>query len=100
MKKLNLKLALLSLSVAVLTGCVNKARPTFHNGNYYMAGDDNCRIVEQRTFNTLNCYNKDQVFTGARPAMTNQQLRRLDEERKRRSEANDRMVETISKMRF
>ncbi len=57
-----------------LSGCGRTAQPNFHNGRYYMAGDDNCVRSNMRNAYTINCYNSSGQYTGYRHAMNNQQI--------------------------
>ena len=60
--------------VTVISGCASSATPNYYNGGYYMAGDDNCKIIRARTSNTINCYNSDDTLKGYRIVMSQQQL--------------------------
>lgn len=55
-------------------GCASVAKPNFYNGDYYMAGDENCARISVKSLYTINCFKADGTPTGYRRAMTQQQL--------------------------
>ncbi|MDP9414448.1 MAG: hypothetical protein M3Q08_10255 [Pseudomonadota bacterium] len=65
------KMGLLLLT-APLAACASGSgpAPNFYNGNYYLAGDSNCKRVEIFTETRIRCYNSKNQLTGYRDAMT------------------------------
>ncbi len=81
----------LTLGVAIAcTGCASRPAPNFANGGYYMAGDDDCKLWRASDKGSINCYTKDDKFTGIRYPMTNQQLEmyRYNQQREAQAWAN------------
>lgn len=60
--------------VTIISGCASSAKPNFYNGDYYMAGDENCARISVKALYTINCFKADGTPTGYRRAMTQQQL--------------------------
>lgn len=64
MKKLTIVFILL------LVGCARQAQPNFYEGDYYMAGDDNCRLMRVVAPQTIMCMDENGDGTEYRHALT------------------------------
>ena len=73
MKKIIINASGLILIASIIQGCAS-ASPYKYNGSYYMVGDSNCKRFNQRTSNSINCFNSDGEPMGYRNAMTNQDM--------------------------
>ena len=71
-----MKMVSILIFAILLSSCAtpNIAAPNFHNGKYYMAGDDNCRFFRQLDADRIMCFNSSSKEIGYRAAMTDQQL--------------------------
>lgn len=103
MKNIKILISLLGILLS-LSGC-STAGPQFVHGNYYWAGDSDCRSANQRTDTSITCYNSDGEETGYRNAMTDQQLqmyRHNQQMSQQQSIANqksyDRSIDNINEM--
>ncbi|MBB3880380.1 hypothetical protein [Sphingomonas pseudosanguinis] len=68
-----MKRLLLLLPLATVS-CSTGPAPNFFNGNYYMAGDANCKSVDAFTDTRVRCYDSKHNFTGYRDAMNVAQM--------------------------
>ena len=105
MKKITILISFLGILIG-LSSCGVQPGPRFILGNYYWI-DNNCVKFRQLTATSIACANSDEVPTGYRNAMTDQQLgmyrhnqamnqrqRIADQERRdRKSESFDRQLE-------
>lgn len=57
-------------SLLLLPGCATMAEPNFFNGQYYLAGDANCKFMTVMTPTRIMCSDKKGMQTGYRDAMT------------------------------
>lgn len=73
LKKL-MKVLAVSIMATTVSGCASVATPNFYNGDYYMAGDDNCKRISVKAPYTIYCHTEDGTVTGYRRAMTQQQI--------------------------
>jgi hypothetical protein len=69
-----LKVSVLAVTCAVMSGCAGEAAPNYFNGGYYMAGDSNCTRMSVLGASRIMCYDSDGNATGYRDAMSSQQL--------------------------
>lgn len=67
------KAVLGALSV-LLAGCTTYAAPNFINGQYYMAGDSNCKSYRVISDSKIVCFDSNNNMYEYRSAMTSQQL--------------------------
>jgi hypothetical protein len=59
------------VATALMTSaCATPAAPNFFNGQYYMAGDSNCKAMYVNTPTTIECRNSKGESSGYRNAMT------------------------------
>lgn len=77
----------------MLSGCAGTASPTFFAGNYYLAGDSDCRRFQTSTeYKRLECFDSKGNFRGYRYAMNSEALRIWQAERA----YNDAQIEALS----
>ena len=60
--------------VVVLSGCASSAMPNLYNGEYYMAGDDDCKQMHYASPQSILCKDSKGRETGYRGAMTYEQV--------------------------
>lgn len=85
------KIAILA-SLTILSGCAGTASPTFFAGNYYLAGDSDCRRFQTSTDTRIECFNSKGNFRGYRYAMNSEALRIWQAERA----YNDAQIEGLT----
>jgi hypothetical protein len=85
------KIAVLA-SLTILSGCAGTAAPTFFAGNYYLAGDSDCRRFQASTDARIECFNSKGNFRGYRYAMNSEALRIWQAERA----YNDAQIEGLT----
>lgn len=90
-----LKALIVLSTIACLGGCAS-AQPNFNYGHYYMTGDSECAYTQQRTENTIHCYNSDKEPTGYRVAMTDQQMSMYMHKQSMTQQANDAQAQRNS----
>ncbi|MCB4859523.1 hypothetical protein K7W03_07900 [Sphingobium sp. PNB] len=61
-------------SALALSACASTAGPNFYSGQYYMAGDKNCKRMSNISPTRIMCYDKNGNPKGYRDAMNSQQL--------------------------
>jgi hypothetical protein len=69
-----MRILLVALIAAALAGCASTASPVWHEGQYYMVGDDACSDAYPLTKTRVVCYDVDGNETGYRDAMTEAEL--------------------------
>lgn len=61
-------------TMLLLASCASGPTPNFFNGNYYMAGDSDCRYMDTFSPTQVRCYDSKRNFTGYRYAMNLEQM--------------------------
>jgi hypothetical protein len=69
-----LRLMVLPVVAGLMTGCASQAQPNLINGQYFMAGDNDCKYVKPWSDTVITCFNSAGVATGFRNAITEQQV--------------------------
>ena len=70
MGEVAMRVVVIIAAAFMASACATSAAPNFFNGQYYLAGDSNCKTMNSYTPTTIRCMDSKGNFTGYRSAMT------------------------------
>lgn len=96
-----IKILIPLLAIVVLSGCASSASPqkAYHDGNYYLTGDNNCSKWRPLSQGRIMCYKSDGVTqTGYRTAMTQADMQMYMYQRQQEQIAIQQMNNSINEL--
>lgn len=81
-----------------LSACSSGPAPNFVNGNYYMAGDSNCKYTDSFTPTRVRCYDSKRNFTGYRDAMNVEQMQMYQAQRAYQSQQVNELTQSVQQL--
>ncbi len=85
----------LLLLTAPLAACASGPAPNFFNGNYYLAGDADCKRMTAETSTTVMCYNSKGEETAWRVAMSPEELQAYQIQAAHRSQQVNELTQQL-----
>lgn len=88
-------IAIVSMAL-MASACATSAVPNYIGGQYYMAGDSNCKTYRVTSSSTIDCMNKKGEVTGYRTAMTAADLQYYSAQMAYQQQQYNQMMATIN----